>query len=72
MSKERKTKRKVDLISLHSDRDDEDGPLAACSNEGSAVSELYKLDDGIPRALRYVPKAGETLVYEENYIPDVD
>jgi hypothetical protein len=69
--KERKTKRKVDLVSSHSDRDSQDGPLAAHSTEGSAVSELYK-DDRIPAALRYLPKAGETVVYEEIYIPDVD
>jgi hypothetical protein len=69
--KERKTKRKVDLVSSHSDRDSEDGPLAAYSLEGSAVSELYK-NDSIPSALRYLPKAGETVVYEEIYIPDVD
>jgi hypothetical protein len=70
----RKTKRKVDLVSSHSDneRDSVSGPLAAYSLEGSAISDLYKLDDGIPRALRYVPKAGETVVYEEIYIPDVD
>jgi hypothetical protein len=67
--KERKTKRKVDLVSSHSDRDSEDSPLAAYSLEGSAVSELYK-DDRIPAALRYLPKAGETVVYEEIYIPD--
>ena len=69
--KERKTKRKVELTSSHSDRDSEDGPLAAYSLEGSAVSELYK-DDRIPAALRYLPKVGETVVYEEIYIPDVD
>jgi hypothetical protein len=67
----KKTKRKVDLVSSHSDRDSEDGPLAAYSLEGSAVSELYK-DDRIPSALRYLPKAGETVVYEEIYIPDVE
>ena len=71
MTERRKTKRKVDLISSHSDRDSEDGPLAACGTEGSAVSELYN-NDTIPSALRYLPKAGETVVYEEIYIPDVD
>jgi hypothetical protein len=69
--KERKNKRKVELTSSHSDRDGEDGPIAAYSLEGSAVSDLYK-NDGIPSALRYIPKAGETVVYEEIYIPDVD
>ena len=64
------TKRKVELTSSHSDRNSEDGPLAAYSLEGSAVSDLYK-DDTIPLALRYLPKAGETVVYEEIFIPDV-
>jgi hypothetical protein len=72
LTERRKTKRKVDLVSSHSDNERDNGPLAAYSTEGSAVSDLYKLDDGIPRVLRYVPKAGETLVYEEIYIPDVD
>ena len=69
--KERQTKRKVDLVSSHSDRDSEDGPLAAYSLEGSAVSELYK-NDGIRSALRYTPNAGETVVHEEIYVPDTD
>jgi hypothetical protein len=67
----KKTKRKVGLVSSHSDNENENGPLAACSTEGSAVSELYK-KDGVPPELRYKPRAGETLVYEEIYIPDVD
>jgi hypothetical protein len=68
---EDKRKRKVELTSSHSDNENDDGPLAACSTEGSAVSELYKLDDGIPRAFRYVPKADVQLISEEIYIPDV-
>jgi hypothetical protein len=71
MTERKKTKRKVDLTSSHSERDSEDGPLAAYTLEGSAVSELYK-NDSIPAALRYLPKAGETVVYEEIFIPDVD
>jgi hypothetical protein len=71
LTERKRTKRKVDLVSSHSERDGEDGPLAAHSTECSAVSELYK-DDRIPSALRYLPKAGETVVYEEIYIPDVD
>jgi hypothetical protein len=67
----RKTKRKVAVTSSHSN-DESDGPLACYTTEGSAVSDLYKLDNGIPEALRYKPRAGETLVYEEIYIPDVD
>ena len=69
--RERKTKRKVDLVSSHSEHDSEDGPLAAYSLEGSAVADLYK-NDGIPSALRYLPKAGETVVYEEIFIPDAE
>ena len=67
----RKTKRKVNLVSSHSERDSEDGPIAAYTLEGSAVSELYS-NDRIPSFMRYLPKEGETVVYEEIYIPDVD
>ena len=69
--KERKTKRKVELTSSHSDNERDNGPLAAYTLEGSAVSELYN-NDRIPTFLKYHPKEGETLVYEEIYIPDVD
>ena len=69
----RKTKLKVNLVSSHSERDSEEGPLAAYSTEGSAVSELYTKDnDRIPSFMRYNPKAGETVVYEEIFIPDPD
>ena len=67
--KERKTKRKVNLVSSHSDNERDNGPLCAASTEGTAVSELYK-NDSIPSFMRYLPKAGETVVYEEIYIPD--
>ncbi len=67
----RKTKRKVDLVSSHSDNERDNEPLATYTNEGSAVSDLYK-NDGIPSFLRYVPKQGEQLIYEEINIPDVD
>ena len=69
--KDRKTKRKVDLVSSHSERDGDDGPLAICIDDGSAVSALYK-DDRIPSFMRYKPGAGQTVVYEDYYIPDVD
>jgi hypothetical protein len=58
------------LVSSHSDREG-NGPLAACSAEGSPAEALYR-DKGIPSFLKYQPKAGETVVYEEIYIPDVD
>jgi hypothetical protein len=50
LTERRKTKRKVDLVSSHSERDSEDGPLAAYSTEGSAVLELYN-NDRIPSAM---------------------
>jgi hypothetical protein len=40
----RKTKRKVDLVTSHSERDCDNGPLAAYSTEGSAVSEFTSVD----------------------------
>lgn len=66
-----KTKRKVNLVSSHSDNERENGPLAAHSIEGSAISELYN-NDRIPSFLRYIPKDGEQIIYEDIYIPDVD
>ncbi len=69
------TKRKVNLTSSHSNNERDEGPLAAHSLEGSAVSELYERErerSGIPEFLRYHPRNGETVVYEEIYIPDVD
>ena len=42
--KDSKTKHKVDLISSHSDTERENGPLAAYSLEGSAVSDPYDTD----------------------------
>jgi hypothetical protein len=61
----RKTKRKVYLVSSHSERDSENGPPAAYSLEGSAVSELYNND--IPRFLKYHAKEGEQLIEREKY-----
>jgi hypothetical protein len=66
-----KTKHKVDLISSHSYKERDNGPLAARSTEGSAVSDLYK-SDRVPTFMRYLPKEGEQLVYEEIFIPDVN
>jgi hypothetical protein len=73
--KERQTKRKVDLTSSHSNNDNDndiDGPLAAYTLEGSAISDLYKDRDTIPSFIRYFPKQGEQLIEEDVYIPDVD
>jgi hypothetical protein len=51
------------------DSDNSGGPLAAYSTEGTAVSELYK-DERDP--FHYRPKAGETVIEEDVYIPDVE
>ena len=71
LTERRKTKRKVDLVSSHSDNERDDGPLAAYTLEGSAVSDLYK-NDSIPSFMRYVPKEGEQLIEEDIFVPDVD
>jgi hypothetical protein len=71
LTERKKTKRKVDLTSSHSDNERENGPLAAYTLEGSAVSDLYK-NNGIPSFMRYIPKEGETVIEEEIYISDVD
>jgi hypothetical protein len=66
------TKRKVNLVSSHSDNENDDGPILACDNNGSAVSEIYRDRDDIESKLRYKPRPRETVIYEEIYIPDVD
>ena len=72
-SKRKTTKRKVNLVSSHSDNERDDGPLILPSNEGSAVSELYDRDrDRVPSFMRYLPKQGQQLIEEDIYIPDVD
>jgi hypothetical protein len=65
-----KIKRKVDLVSSHSD-DEGEGPLAAYSTEGRPADDLYRTDK-VPSFMRYLPKDGERVVYEDYYIPDVD
>jgi hypothetical protein len=61
-----------ELVTSHSDENPElsnegrSGPLAAHSTEGSAVSELYKKERD---PFHYQPKAGETVIEEEVYIP---
>lgn len=64
-----KTKHKVALVSSHSDNERDNGPVAAYTTEGSAVSQLYN-NDRVPSFMRYVPKDGERIVYEDIYIPD--
>ena len=69
----RKTKRKVDLISSHSDNERDNGPLAAYSLEGSPADDLLlHKHRGIPPFLRYIPKDGEQVIYEDYYVPPDD
>ena len=68
--KETKTNRNVRLVSSHSDNEHDDGPMLVCDNNGSAVSELYK--NRLEAPFRYKPRPGETVIYEEVYIPDID
>ena len=67
----RRTKRKVNLVSSHSNNETEEGALAAYTLEGTAVSDLYK-NDSVPAFMRYVPKDGEQVIYEDIYIQDVN
>jgi len=66
-----------ELVTSHSDENPElesdstGGPLAAASNEGSPFSDLYNTDD-VENRLKYTPKAGQTVVEEEIYIPETD
>ncbi|MDQ5869386.1 MAG: hypothetical protein M3530_06615 [Thermoproteota archaeon] len=78
MTKTRNTKRKVDLVSSHSD-DEEEGPSLICATEledPSAVSMLQSTTRSgtynPPHTLPYKLRPGENLVYYEEYIPDVD
>ena len=73
MSKGKKSKRKVDLVSSRSDNENEDRALAAYTLEGSTVSELYKNNiDRVPPELTFNPKAAEQLIYEDICIPDYE
>ena len=67
-------KRKIRIVTSHSDENPElggegGGPIAAHSNEGSAVSELYKKNNEND-PFHYKPRAGENLIEEEVYYPD--
>ena len=57
--------------SSHSDNGRDEVVLAAHTLEGSALSDLYK-NACLPSFMRYVPKDGEQVVFEEIFIPDVD
>lgn len=67
---------KYKIVTPHSDEnpelDDPDnsgGPLAAYTTEDSAVSDLYKKERD---PFTYKPREGETVVYEDVYIPETD
>jgi hypothetical protein len=63
---------KYKIVTPHSDENPElggegNGPIAAHSTEGSAVSELYTKERD---PFHYQPRAGETVIEEEVYIPE--
>jgi len=71
-NEEKKTNHNVSLVSSHSDNEYDDGPLLGCDDNGSAISEIYRKREDMDSRLRYKPRPGETVVYEEIYIPDAD
>jgi hypothetical protein len=76
MGKRRDTKRNVDLISSHSEEEDE-GPCLMSSSElddplTQPVSTTTSGTYDPPHVLPFKLKPGETLVHLEEYIPDVD
>jgi hypothetical protein len=63
-----------ELVTSHSDENpeitgSERKPLALASNEGTAVSELYKEERN---PFSYRPRHGEHVLEEDIFIPDVD
>jgi len=54
-------------LTAYSNSDGGSGPIAAHSTEGSAVSELYTKERD---PFHYQPRAGETVIEEEVYIPE--
>jgi hypothetical protein len=66
------TKRKVDLISSHSENERDNGPLAAYSLEGSPADDLLLHKHRVPAFLRYIPKDGEQVTDEYYYVPPDD
>jgi hypothetical protein len=64
-----RTKRKVKLVSSHSDNESDDGPLFAFYNDGPPAAALYTSNSELPKAPL---RPGETEIYYEEYIPDVD
>jgi hypothetical protein len=64
-----RTKRKVKLVSSHSDNERDEGPLFAFADYGPPAAALYTSNCELPKAPL---RPGETEVYYEEYIPDVD
>ena len=71
MGKPRNTKRNVDLVSSHSD-DEEDGPSLLSDDEPTGL-EIPHSSTGLgTHTLPFKLKPGENLVYYQEWIPDVD
>jgi hypothetical protein len=75
MGKRRDTKRQVDLVSSHSDQEEEAGFSLLCE-EGptglGAQPDTWTNDNLPPHRLPLRLRPGETLVEYEEFIPDVD
>jgi len=74
LTKIRNTKRKVDLVSSHSDNEDNDGPFLLCDDERTGLSqpETWTNENLPPHTLPLRLRPGETLIYYEEYIPPTD
>jgi hypothetical protein len=71
LGKPRNTKRNVDLVSSHSD-DEEDGPSLLSDDEPTGL-EIPHSSTGLgTHTLPFKLKPGENLVYYQEWIPDVD
>jgi hypothetical protein len=72
LTEEKKTKRKVDLVSSHSDDEDNDGHSLLSDDEPTGL-EIPHSSIGLgTHTLPFKLKPGENSVYYEEYIPDVD
>jgi hypothetical protein len=73
MGKRRDTKRNVDLISSHSE-DEDQGPSLLCEEGPTGLSqpETWTNENLPPHTLSLRLRPGETLVEYQEIIPDID
>ncbi len=72
LTKTRNTKRNVDLVSSHSDNEDNDGPYLLSDEEPTGLSMPLTSTESNTHTLPFKLRPGENLVYYEEYIPDID